>query len=639
MRNSDRKLGMDRSITRRDVIHGIGAIGAGFVIPGSLLGCAKRPASESSYYPPALTGLRGNHDGGFEVAHALAREGRTDWGPVQKPDSLVYDLVIVGAGLSGLSAAHFYRKERPDARILILDNHDDFGGHAKRNEFEVEGKHLIGHGGSQTMAAPSSYSDVVKGLLNDLGIDIERFYTAYDLDFEKRHGLKRGFHFTKEAWGVDRTIPRGLRVRGSNPEESALSLDEAVAQMPISEAARRELLQLLAVEKDQLPDIPVEEKPAYLASISYREFLTRHLGVTEPEVFALFQDIVADIGLGIEATDAYLALTYASMPGWAASGLPDPGDTEPYIHHFPDGNASIARLLVRSMIPDVAPGNSMEDIVTARFDYSKLDQDNSPVRVRLNSTVVDVEHDGGIASAETVNVSYVRDGQAYRVQARSCVLACYNAMIPYLCRALPDAQKETLANQVKQPMLLTNVALRNWHPWKKLGIGSASAPGAYFTSSMLDFPVSLGDYKFSSSPDEPILAVMFRNPHVDNQGLTAKEQWRLARYELLSTSFEDIERHVRVQLNSLLGEAGFDSATDIMGITVNRWSHGYAYEHHFHALFDDDYDDPDDPRYLHVQARKPFGRIAIANSDAGASAMVEGAVEQAHRAVTELLNT
>jgi len=638
MRNSDRPLGMDRQITRRDVIHGIGALGASFAIPGYMLGCAPNSSGDSVYYPPSMTGLRGNHDGSFEVAHALARERQTDWGPAQEPDSDVYDLVVVGAGLSGLSAAHFYRKEKPDARILILDNHDDFGGHAKRNEFEVDGKFLIGHGGSQTLAAPSSYSDVVKGLLNDLGVDIERFYTAYDLDFSKRHGLNPGLHFINETWGADRTIPRGFGQWDTDADASPLSLEEALSRMPISEAARGELRHVLSVEEDQIQNVAVEEKPAYLSSISYRDFLTKHLGVTEPDVFALFQDIVADIGLGIEATDAYLALTYGSMPGWAASGLPDPGHAEPYIHHFPDGNASVARLLVRSMIPDVAPGNSMGDIVTARFDYSKLDQDSLPVRVRLNSTVVNVEHDGDAASAERVNISYVRDDQAYRVQARSCVLACYNAIIPHLCPGLPDAQNEALANQVKQPMLLTNVALRNWHAWKKLGIDNVSAPGAYHTFVMLDFPVSLGDYSFSSGPDEPILAVMFRMPHVDNQGLTAKEQWRLGRYELLSTSFEDIERNVRVQLKSMLGDAGFDPATDIMGITVNRWSHGYAYEHHFHALFDDDYDDPDNPRYLHVQARKPFGRIAIANSDSGALAMVEGAVEQAHRAVAELLD-
>jgi spermidine dehydrogenase len=433
-------------------------------------------------------------------------------------------------------------------------------------------------------------------------------------------------------------VPAAFDQWGLFAAESPLTLEERLSQMPISEAAQAEFLRLLTTEEDQIPDIALEDKRTYLSSISYRDFLTKHLRITEPDVFAVLQDLTADLGLGIEAVDAYLALTYAGMPGWDAAGLADPGFFEPYIHHFPDGNASIARLLVRSMIPDVAPGNTMEDIVLARFDYSRLDQDTSQVRIRLNSTVTNVEHDGDPSSAERTNITYIRDGQAYRVQARACVLACNNSIIPYLCPGLPDAQNEALANQVKQPLLHTNVALRNWHAWKKLGITAVSAPGSYHTGVMLDFPVSLGDYGFSGGPDEPIVVDMYRTPHVNNRGLTAKEQWRLARYELLSTPFEDIERNVRSQLNGMLGEAGFDPATDIMGITVNRWSHGYAYEHHFHALFDDDYDDVNDSRYPHVQARKRYGRIAIANSDAGAMAMVEGAVEQAHRAATELLS-
>lgn len=638
MRDSDRKLGMDRQITRRDVIQGFGILGAGLMLPGALPGCSKAQVEDAIYYPPELMGLRGNHDGAFEIAHLLAREGQSDWGPVQEPESRPYDLVIVGAGISGLSAAHFYRKEKPNARVLLLDNHDDFGGHAKRNEFEVNGELLIAHGGSQTLSKPSAYSKVVKELLDDLGVDIKRFDTAYDQDFNKRHGLSTGIYFNKKTWGIDRTVPVVLGMWELFEAKSPLTLEESVSLMPISEAAQSEFLRLLTIEEDQIPDIAVEDKRAYLASISYRDFLTKHLNVTEPEIFAVLQDLTADIGLGIESADAYVALTYVGLPGWDAAGLVETDFVEPYIHHFPDGNASITRLLVRSMIPAVAPGNTMEDIVSARFDYSKLDQDDSPVSVRLNATVVNVEHDGDPGSAERVNITYVRDGQAVRVKARACILACNNSIIPFLCPGLPDSQNEALANQVKQPLIHTNVALRNWHAWKKLGITAVSAPGSFYTGVMLDFPVSLGDYSYSRAPDEPIVAVMYRSPLVSNQGLTAKEQFRVARHELLTTSFEDIERHTRVQLKGMLGEAGFDPATDIMGITVNRWAHGYSYEHHSHSLFDEDYDDPDDSRYPHIHARKRFGRIAIANSDAGALAMVESAVEQAHRATTELLS-
>jgi len=624
-------------ITRRDVIRGIGVMSAGLALPGCLFGRDESAPEVDTDYPPALTGMRGNHDGSFDVAHALGRGGRTDWGPVQKLDESVYDLVVVGGGISGLSAAHFYRKGSPDARILIIENHDDFGGHAKRNEFQVGNRTLIGYGGSSFLQQPSGYSKIVSGLLHDLGVDPSRFETAFDQDFYKRHGLRSGLHFSKENWGVDRTVPFAGNFLGYLPwAQTSLTTKESVALMPISDAAKKEFLRLLTVEENHIPDT-VGDTRRYLSSISYRDFLSKHLGITEPEVFAVLQDLAFDSGMGIETVDAYLALNYSGLPGWNAAGLPnDTEEYDPFIHHFPDGNASIARLLVRKLIPDVAPGTTMEDVVSDKFDYSKLDLDGSLARVRLNSTVTRVEHDGNLRTSERVRVSYVRRGQAYEVQARRCVLACDNAIIPYLCPDLPEPQKEALAHQVRQPILMTSVALRNWEAWKKMGIGGVLSPGSYHVGAQLDYPVSLGDYSCSGGPDEPVIVTLYRYPHSNNQGLTAKEQYRRARHELMSTSFETIERKVRAQLASMLGEGGFDPATDIMAITVNRWAHGYSYDSSSHALFDELYEDEKDERWPHLRARKPLGRIAIANADAAASAMFEAAVEQAHRAVSEL---
>jgi spermidine dehydrogenase len=629
---------MDRTISRRDLLHGVGALAAG------VLSTQHNPLfalehTEAAGYPPALAGMRGSHAGSFEVAHQLARSGRRNWGVVESPDSETYDLVVVGGGFSGLAAAHFFLKERPKARILILDNNDDFGGHARRNECQVGGRTLIAYGGNQTLEAPSGYSDVVKGLLRDLGVDLERFNTAYDQEFYKRNGLGPGIYFNRENWGVDRIIPFDLGIFTEDYIPLApcpLSAGEAVAQMPISEPARREFLRLLDTHQDQTPEIPPDAKEEYLYTLSYRDFLSKHLNIRDPEVLAILQDLTIDSGVGIEATPAMDAISYSGLPGWGAAGLPDSGEFEPYIHHFPDGNASVARLLVRQMIPAVAPGTTMDDVVTARFDYSKLDLADSPVRLRLESTVVGVEHDGDPRSAKQVLVTYVRGGSAYRVQTRSCVLACDNAMIPYLCPELPAPQREALAMQVKTPMLYTTVALRSWQAWKKLGIGAAVAPGSYHVNAMLDFPVSLGGYSFAKNPEDPIVVHMERFPHRSNQGLTLREQNRIGRREMLTTSFETIERNIRSQLGGMLAAGGFDPARDIEGITVNRWPHGYSYTW-YNPLFDPVYEDNDDERYPHMRARKRFGRIAIANADAGANAMFETAVEQGYRAVTELI--
>jgi spermidine dehydrogenase len=638
---SDRKLGMDQPISRRDILHGIGVLTAGAMLPapgivGHVLASTSDPLSVTATYPPGLSGLRGDHPGSYEVSHQMARAGKRDWGPVIEPDAVVYDLIVVGAGLSGLSAAHFYQKQHPQARILILDNHDDFGGHATRNEFRAGGRSLIGYGGAQSLEEPSAYSHIVKGLLDDLSVDIKRFNSAYDQKFYKRSKLSAGMYFSRDVWGVDKTVAFDMGILEDYVPllASTLSVEAAVAQMPISPAAKDEFVRLLLTDEDQIPEVPADEKWDYLYKISYRDFLHKHLDIREPEVFKLLQDLASDSGVGIEAVPAASALSYSGLPGWDAAGLPEPEHEEAYIHHFPDGNASIARLLVRKLIPAVAAGSSMEDVVTARFDYSKLDEGNSPVRLRLDSTVVKVVHDQDPINAKRVLLTYVRDGQACRVQARACVLACNNSSIPYLCPELPEPQREALAFQVRTPILYTNVALRNWRAWENMGIGGVIAPGGYHINAMLDFPVSIGDYAYSRSADEPVVVHMERFPHRSNQGLTAREQYRLGRQELLSTSFETIERNVRNQLAGMLEAGGFDPARDIVGITVNRWAHGYSYW--YNPLFDTVYENDNDERYPHMLARKRFGRIAIANSDAAANAMFESAVEQGYRAVHEL---
>ncbi len=641
MKTEDRNLGMDRPISRRDLLHGVGAMAAASLVPGqSLAKQTLAPAAGSTGsvgYPPALTGMRGNHDGSFDVVHQLAREAKRDWGPVEEPDSRVYDLVVVGAGISGLAAAYFYQQANPDSHILILDNHDDFGGHARRNEFNIAGRKLIGYGGCQSLEAPSGYSDVVKSLLRDLGVDVSRFDSAYDQDFYKRHGLGGGIVFHRKDWGTNRLVQYDLGTLGGYLPlaPSKLSAAEAVQQMPMSDAARTEMLRLLTDDEDRMPEIPADAKVDYLYTISYHDFLSKHVGISEREVFATLKDLTSDSSVGIDATTAGDAIFYSYLPGLKAAGISEYEEEEPYIHHFPDGVASIARLLVRAMIPAVSSGSTMEDVVTAHFDYDKLDLEKLSVRLRLSSTVTHVEHDGDPKSAKQVGVSYVKGGQAYRLRARRCVLACDNAMIPSLCPELSEAQREALAVQVRAPILYTSVALRNWQAWKKLGIGAVVSAGGYHVNAMLDFPVTLGDYEFASGPDDPIVVHMERFPHRPNEGLGERAQRRFGRYELLSTSFETIERNVRSQLAATLAGGGFDPARDIEAITVNRWAHGYAYG--YNDLEDPYYEDRDDERYPHVRARKPFGRITIANSDAGATAMMEVAVEQAHRAVSELL--
>jgi spermidine dehydrogenase len=291
---------------------------------------------------------------------------------------------------------------------------------------------------------------------------------------------------------------------------------------------------------------------------------------------------------------------------------------------------------VRALIPNAMPGHSMDDVVTARADYSKLDVDGASVRIRLNSTVVHVQHSGTSGATgeapKAVDIAYMRGKKLQSVQAKSCVLACYNGMIPYICPTLPQQQKEALSYLVKTPLVYTHAALRNWTSFAKLGVHHIVAPGGYHTYTALDFPVSIGEYAFPSKPEEPMVLFLLRTPC--KPGLPMRDQFRAGRMELMDTPFSKFERNVRDQLGRMLGGAGFDPARDIEGLTVNRWAHGYAYTPN--TLFDPDWKEEEKPWVI---GRKPFGKIAIANADAGAGAYSDVAIDQAWRAVSEILKS
>jgi spermidine dehydrogenase len=635
-------------VHRRDFLNGVAmTVGASLFPFEELLGQGSGPDSSAQeyflsrgitqqdprYYPPALTGMRGSHPGSFEDAHAL-RDGNHPGNATDTGEH--YDLVVVGGGISGLAAAYFYRRSvGPSAKILILDNHDDFGGHAKRNEFRVGNRLLLGYGGTQSIEAPGRYSKESIGLLRELGIDVQRFYKYYDQKLYQSMGLKSGTFFDKETFGEDKL----LQGPGEGYDVNTFVPIQAVAQMPIAEQARKDLVRLKDEAIDYLPDLTPEQKRQKLATTSYKDFLL-HIAKVHEDVAKLYQTLPHDLYcVGIDAVSAE-ACRHMEYPGFKgmtiASRFPrqggQGGEEEPYIFHFPDGNASIARLLARSLVPGSAPGDTMEDIVTAKMDYTKLDQASSAVRIRLNSTAARVKHLGEPASAKEVEVTYMLASNAYKVRGSAAVLACYNCIVPYLCPEMSQTQKEALAYAVKQPLVYTNVQIRNWKAFQKLGVDGIYAPGSYFSSTVLDFPVSMGDYKFPSSPDEPCVLHLLRTPC--KPGLTAKDQFRAGRYELLATPFETFERKIRDQLNRMLVGGGFDSSRDIQAITVNRWPHGYAYE--YNSLFEPQ-DRPASERPC-VIGRKPFGRITIANSDSDGHAYTNIAIDQGYRAVQEVLS-
>ena len=622
-------------INRRDFLNGAAlALVAGATLsPRDLLALDEPAAApgrlSKDYYPPVLTGMRGSHDGSFEVSHALAWRGEKPTKYTALNES--YDLVIVGGGISGLASAYLYRQQAgPDKKILILDNHDDFGGHAKRNEFHIGGRTLLAVGGSVNLEQ-DSFSDNVHRVLEEMGVDLEKLDAAREPGYMlSEPDASYGYFLNAEQYGQDRIVQGDW----ASAWLGAGEVRALVSSLGLPVEQQQRLVALVEGESDLLGELSLLETMRYIESTSYHEFLSSKAGLS-PATIALFEPMIKlYVGAGPECTSVaeglligYPGLKSLGLTGKLASKLYGYATGRIRFPLFPDGNASVARLLVRNLIPEVAPGNTMEDIVDARFDYSKLDWGDAPVRLRLNSTVVGaINVDGG------VEVSYVEGGKAYTVRGKHCILACYNGMIPHLCPELPESQKEHLEYGVKIPLVMTNVLLRSGAAVNASGPAQYQCPGSFYVAVTKAPPVSLGGYRDNSKGSEPIVLWMAHAPAPRNDGKqSARDVYRLGRHRLYRTPFASYEAEVKRQLTAMFGANGFDAERDIAAITVNRWSHGYSYE--YLQLYDPEWEKGQAP---HELGRKPIGRIHIANCDSEASAYLHAAIDAAWRAVGEI---
>jgi spermidine dehydrogenase len=655
--SSDRALGMERDISRRDFLNGVAMVAGSLALPerGLTAGLGDTAAApgEDDPYPPMRTGIRGSQPGSFTAAHALRDTRSVDLARAEHTGE-TYDLVIVGGGLSGLAAAHFFHKNvGPGARVLILDNHDDVGGHARRNEFHYQGRTLVLNGGTFDIESPQRYNQWAQQVLGDIGVDLPRYVAANKANagLYASLGLRSGYFFEREKFGADRLVvaPAGTAGQSRPP-----LTEEYLRHMPLSERARRDLRRLQdPAQPDYLAGLGQGEKKERLARMSYKDYLLE-VAKVDSEAYWFYMALGRDVfGVGGDATpalfawvmggDGFAGLRLEPLPDGLLADLPGgqhgrqrPSDVDV---HFPDGNATLVRLLLRRLIPDAVPGTTMEDVGMARVDYARFDRPSNATRIRLNSTVLNVRHDGDAGSAKEVIVSYgpsgVSSGKLYDLRARACVMASWNMMIPYVIPELPTEQKAALSHNVKAPIVYTSVCVRNWKAFEKLGIRSVSCPTMYHDTVTLPQAVDLGELRHSASPDEPIVLSLTRYPNVP--GLPRKEQHRAGRAELLSETFETFERNIRDQLARILSPGGFDPRRDIVGIMVNRWGHGYSYT--YNSLYDPlDWVFTETNGRACVRARQPYGLITIANADAAASPHTDAAFLTAHWAVEQVLS-
>lgn len=666
--DTDRALGLDRDISRRDFLNGVAMVAGSLAVPDAALaagGDVARAAGavatpdETYPYPPMRTGIRGLAPGSFTAAHHLRDTRKADLGGAEHTGE-TYDLVVVGGGLSGLAAAHFFHKcVGPGARVLIIDNNDDVGGHARRNEFHYGGRTLVVNGGTYDIESPARYNQWAREVLDDIGVDLPRYVKANEAN-ERLYasmGLRLGYFFDRETWGADRLVrqPQGsadwpVSFAG---DSQPLFTDALLRSMPLSEEAKRSLSQLQsAAQPDPLAGSSQTEKLLRLARMSFEDYLLKVVKLDERAywfyrdygrtVFGTGADVMPALFAWVMGAPGFQGLKLDPLPHGLLADLPGgmhgrqrPGHGDV---HFPDGNATLVRLLVRKLIPAAVPGTTQEDVGTARVDYARLDHPANSTRIRLNHTVLNVRHDGDPASASEVIVSYSPSasatGKLYDVRGRYCIMANWNMMIPYVVPELPKAQKEALAYNVKAPLVYTTVFLKNWKAFEKLGIQEVRSPTMYHSRVSLPEPVDLGELRHSSRPGDPIAISLTRYPVFP--GHSRKDQYRMGRAELLDTPFQTFERNIREQLARVLGPGGFDPRRDILGIMVNRWCHGYSYT--YSSLYDPmDWVFTQTGERSCVTARRPFGRISVANSDAAASPHTDAAFLTAHWAVEQAL--
>lgn len=617
---------MHDRITRRDFLDGIAC--------AIVAGAAPRPGlalEGGAPYPPARTGYAGSRPQDFAVAHGV-RDGQR-YQLDSRPVTEQYNFIVIGAGIGGLASAHYLRQARPKARILVLDNHDDFGGHARRNEFDVGGRFLLGYGGSESLEGiRRRWSAVARKCVASIGVDVDRLERAFNLTLYPGLGLSSGLFFPRETYGVDRLVT-GDPVR-QLPTDVPPELhhgrppQQFIADCPVDDAQKARLLELYTGKRDVLAGMSAPQKRQALEKTSYHDYLARYFGLDERSL-AMFDGRTLDLfACKANAVPALLAWE-CQYPGFQGLGLQMSREGilegDPYIHHFPDGNATLARLFVRELIPGVAPGHTMEDVIAARFDYGRLDEPANDVRLRLSSTVVALGNRGAGA-----DVLYMRDGALTRATAGHVIYAGYSAMLPYICADLGDAQRKAVADQVKAPLIYVNVALRSWRSWVNRGVHFVNNPAGFYSHIKLDYPVSLGDYRFPGNPDEPMILHLLHCPYPEGPIKDLRTAWRAARGVAYSLPFDVLEARARDELTRILGPGGFDAQRDIAAITANRWGHGYAYD--MDTLFDDRATAARETR----MSREPLGHIHFAGTDAAWMAYAHWAIDSAQRAAQEI---
>ena len=631
----DRELGLDRLITRRDFVYGSAVLAA-----GAMAGCSRSDSASTAggaaggsqatyqfevgddWYGPGGVGdyrdSHGNTPGLVQDAHRIWA-GEFDRPSTNATDSgEEYDLVVVGGGFSGLSAAHHFRRLNPGGRCLILDNHPIFGGEAKRNEFVVDGHRIMGPQGSndfgiqRATGGPDDY-------FTSLGIPREFQYREPE---GSAAGMRIPFdnygflHWQHDLFSVGHFFDDGGGRWVHDLWRSGLN------EAPWSSRVRDSLLG--AREEDAERHAQGEIGP-WLDSMTVKDYYEGVLGLP-PEVTAYVDPILASIiGLGCDAISAWWGLHF-ELPGFRK---PDryAGFT---FHCFPGGNAGIARHFIKNLIPDGIEGSGdLPDVLNGAVAFDRLDRADNAVRMRLGSTVVRVEHQGAVSSSERVVITYLRDDQVHQLQARSVVMASGGWINRRILRDLPEGHRQAYEAFSHSSVLVANVALANWRFLERLGIAAGIWSDGFGFYCNIRRPMLVGGQAPPLHPDKPVVLTFYAPVYFP--GMSAADQGIAGRAQVLGTPFPEYERRIREQMVRLFGDAGFDPVNDIAGIILNRWGHAYVNPGPGFMFGRNGAPAPPDV------IRESFGRIAIGHSELRGHQSWTAAAGEGRRAIEALL--
>lgn len=564
----------------------------------------------------------GNTKAVMDAAHASIRDRATNK-PLNPIDTgEVYDLVVVGGGITGLTAAYFFAKQTGGAKTcLVLENHPIFGGEAKQNEFLVNGVRLIAPQGSNDFGVPRAGSGWQDEMWTDLQMPRQFKFAEWDSplpplrmaqdNYQPMEGV--GEYGTDIGYFFDKGPAAGTWLKNIWQND--------LADAPFADDVKRDLLKWRSTAPDT-KGMNGDAFGRYLDTMTYRDYLENVAGY-RPEVTKMIEPVIGLIsGASPDGVSAHAA-QQIGMPGVSRAR----GRSSGLGLSFPGGNVTYGRHLVKKLIPDSITGElSFDGVLEGTVNWAALDKRGQPTRVRVGATVINVaESADASASGNLIAVVYAKDDKLYRARARRVAMASGGWVNKRVIADLPPDIMAAYATFQYAPALIINVALTNWRFMYRLGITAAR----WFDEDGLGFVANLrrqmttAGYHAPMDPDKPTVLTFYMGLYTP--GHSALEQGTLNRAKLMATPFADYEGKLRAQMTRQFAAAGFDAKRDIAGIILNRWGHarlvqppGWYYGR----------DGAPAPREI---VARGFGNIGIGHSELNGHQSATGAMAQGKR--------